>query len=260
MNYKLKEKIKSGNMVLGCFLNFYAPSLVETMGMAGYDFFVLDNEHGNFTPHEIECMICAADVVNMATIVRVDYDNSSIQKALDTGAEGIQVPKVNTRMDAEAVVNRAKFPTEGERGVGFSTRNARLSREKGAAYISRANENVLIVIQIETQQAIDNIEEILATPGIDVAFLGKMDLSASIGFPGEMFNPAMLEMENKFKAATQKYGVVSGIVLSKDMTFEEAYKQRTLYVTNTIGEALSSLSETVKVRDDFHACLHNKNK
>lgn len=260
MNYGLKEKIKAGDMVLGCFLNFYSPPLVETIGMAGYDFFVLDNEHGSFSPHEIECMIRAADAVDLATIVRVDYDNSSIHKVLDMGAEGIQVPKVNTRMDAETVVKRAKYPTEGERGVGFSSRSARLSREKGAAYIKKANENVLIVVQIETPQAIDNIEEILATPGVDIAFLGKMDLSASVGFPGEVLNPSVLEMENKFNTAVQKYGAVSGIVLEKNTTFEETYKRRTLYVTNAIGEIISSLSRTVKVRDEFLASLHNKNE
>lgn len=116
MNYRLKEKIKAGDMVLGCFLNFYSPPLVEIMGMAGYDFFVLDNEHGNFSPHEIECMICAADAVNLATIVRVDYDNSSIQKVLDMGAEGIQVPKVNTRMDAETVSNVRNIPLRENAG------------------------------------------------------------------------------------------------------------------------------------------------
>lgn len=254
-DYSLKEKIKAGQMVLGCFLNFYSPPLVEILGMAGYDFCVLDNEHGGFSPHELESMIRAADVVDLAAMVRVDYDPSSIQKALDAGAEGIQVPKVNTRMDAETAVRRAKYPTEGERGVGFSSRSARLSREKGAAYIRKANESVLIVAQIETAQAIENIDEILCVSGIDVAFLGKMDLSGSLGFPQEDSNPAVQEMERRFYDAVQKRAMVSGIVLPKNAALEQAHRQGTRYVTATIAEALSSLSKTVKARDDFIASL-----
>jgi 4-hydroxy-2-oxoheptanedioate aldolase len=258
MNFKLKEKLKAKEVVLGCFINYYAPSQVEMIGLAGYDFFVLDNEHGSFSPHEIENMIRAANVVGLSVIVRVDYDNSSIQKALDTGAEGIQVPKVNTRLDAETVVKRAKYPTEGDRGVGFSARSARLSREKGAAYIKKANENVLIVIQIESKEAIDNIDEILSTPGIDVAFLGKVDLSASIGLPGDVSNPAVLEMESKFYTAAKKHGIVSGLVLDKKMTFEDAYNRRTLYLADGIPDTIANIAAKVKTRDEFLAYMQNK--
>ena len=214
MEFKLKKKLLAGEIAVGFFLNYYAPAIVETLGMAGCDFFVLDNEHGNFSPSEMEDMIRAADCVGLSTIVRVDYNPSSIQKALDMGAEGVQIPKVNTRQDAELAVMRSKYPPFGERGVGFSARAVRVSKVKGPAYLELANENVLVVAQIETPTAIANIREILATPGIDVAFLGKMDLSTAVGTPGDTASPVMVKLTEEFITASREAGVVSGCICS----------------------------------------------
>lgn len=222
-------------MVLGCILNYYAPALAESIGMAGYDFLLLDNEHGSFSPSELENMIRAADAVGLSTIVRVDYDCSSIQKALDMGAEGVQIPKCNTRQDAEQAVLHAKYPPLGDRGVGLSARCVRVSELTGAAYLREANENVLVVIQIETPSAIEDLREILSTPGIDVAFLGKVDLSATVGTIREFSTPAMLELTEKFYGETRKAGAVTGLIHTRDLTLQEMQKQNSLYAVCVPG-------------------------
>ena len=210
MSYSLKNKLHLGEIVIGGFINFYAPDVVEIMGVNGCDYCVLDNEHGCFSPIELLHMVRAADSVGMSTIIRVDYDASSIQKALDMGAEGVQVPKVNTREDAALAVKRAKYPPEGDRGVGFSSRSARLARLKKTEYLQYANDNVLVVVQIETPEAIANIDEILSVPGVDVAFLGKMDLSSAIGRPGEVNSPVMNSLTDRFLDAVKRHGRIAG--------------------------------------------------
>lgn len=249
MRFTLKRKLLEGKQIVGCFLNYYAPALVETIGMTGCDFFVLDNEHGSFSPSEMENMIRAADSVGMATIVRVDYDNSSIQKALDMGAEGVQIPKVNSRQDAELAVMRAKYPPQGDRGVGFSARCVRVSEIKGAAYLKEANENVLVIAQIETPDAIENLPDILAVPGIDVAFLGKMDLSTAVGTPRDVSSPVMLELTARFFDETRKAGVISGYIHDNSVSLAEAKKKNSLYIATVAGLS-GNVQATVKERND----------
>lgn len=210
MRYKLKNKLSSGEIIVGGFINFYAPDVIEMMGVNGCDYCVMDNEHGCFSPNELVNMIRAADSVGMSSIVRVDYDNSSIQKALDMGAEGVQIPKVNTKEDAALAVSRAKYPPQGDRGVGFSSRSARLCKMKKDEYLQYSNDNVLVIVQIETPESIDNIDDILSVPGIDIAFLGKMDLSSAISKPGEINSPVMNRLTKRFFDATKRHGIIAG--------------------------------------------------
>ena len=106
----LKEKLGRGETALGLFVNINSPTLIEIIGYSGLDFIVIDNEHGAFSDSDIEELIRAAELTNVTPIVRVSYNQASIQKALDRGAKGIQVPMVNTRADAEAVVRRRNLP------------------------------------------------------------------------------------------------------------------------------------------------------
>ena len=212
MRYKLKNKLSSGEIIIGGFINFYAPDVVEMMGVNGCDYCVLDNEHGCLSPNELVHMVRAADSVGMSTIIRVDYDNSSIQKALDMGAEGVQIPKVNTKEDAMLAVKKAKYPPLGDRGVGFSSRSARLLHMEKNEYLKYSNDNVMVIVQIETPEAIESIDEILSVPGIDIAFLGKMDLSSAIGMPGEVDSASMNDLTERFFDATKRHNVIAGLI------------------------------------------------
>lgn len=181
----LKEKMLRGEMAVGTFVNFYAPPLVEILGHAGLDFICIDNEHGAFSYSEIEGLIRAAELAFIPALVRVDYDPSAIQKALDSGAMGVVVPMVNCRADAEMAVRRAKFPPKGTRGTAYSVRAARFGNDKGVEYLDAADANTLVIVHIETPEAVKNFAEITAVPGVDMIFVGPTDLSVSMGYKAE---------------------------------------------------------------------------
>lgn len=184
MENKVKRKLRQNEKVVGCFIGIYSPAIVEMLGYAGFDFIVIDNEHGSFTWRDIEEMIKAAELSNIEPFVRVSYNPSDIQKALDLGAKGIHVPMVNTKEQALQLIKRAKFPLEGERGVAYSVRSAKYGM-KSEINLQEINNEILVAIHIETPTAVDNIDEILEVEGIDVFYVGPTDLSANFGYPAE---------------------------------------------------------------------------
>lgn len=209
----LKEKLSRGELTLGLFVPFYAPSLVEIIGYAGLDFIVIDNEHGAFTDGQIEELIRAAELTGLAAIVRVSYDNSGIQKALDRGAKGVQVPMVNTKADAQAVIRKAKFPPYGTRGTAYSVRAARFGNDSGREYLEAANRNTLVIVHIETPHAVENFDEIISVPGIDIAFIGPTDLSVTMGYQLEGPNhPAVKAVITELLRKGREKGVTMGIM------------------------------------------------
>lgn len=135
MTKNVKEKIFNNEKALGGFVNSYNPSLVEMLGFNGYDFVVIDNEHGAFSQSEITEMIRTAKQANMSPVVRTSYDPSSIQKALDNGAEGIQVPMISNSDQAKEVVSKAKYPPIGMRGVAYSIPAAQYGVLNGRDYL-----------------------------------------------------------------------------------------------------------------------------
>lgn len=211
----LKEKLSRGETALGLFLNINSPALVEISGYAGFDFIVIDNEHGPFSDPDIEELIRAAELMNVTPIVRVSYNQASIQKVLDRGAKGILVPLVNTRAEAEAVVKKAKFPPLGTRGTAYSIRAARWGNYKGKEYLDSADQNTLISVQIETAEAVKNFEEIISVPGIDIAYIGPGDLSVSMGYKAEGPNhPEVQKVIQDLLRCGREHGVYMGIMAS----------------------------------------------
>jgi 4-hydroxy-2-oxoheptanedioate aldolase len=228
---KVKEKISNGEKVLGVFLGIYSPSLIEMIGYSGYDFVVIDDEHGAFSHSEIENMVRAAELVGLVPIIRVSYDPSSIQKALDRGAKGIQVPMVNTKEDAERVVKRAKFPPHGQRGAAFAIRAARFGRDGGESYFMEADENLLISVHIETPEAVNNFKEIMSVPGIDMAFIGSTDLSVNMGFKAELANhPEVKQSIHELFRIANENGFKVGTVAANSAGAANSFKMGACYV------------------------------
>lgn len=211
----LKEKLDQGEVTLGLFVPFYAPPLVEIIGYAGLDFIIIDNEHGCYTDAQIEELVRAAEVAGVTPIVRVSYDTAAIQKALDRGARGVQVPMVNTRSDAEAAVRRAKFPPAGTRGAAYSVRAAKFGNLNGKAYLDAADANTLVSVHIETMEAVNNFDDIISVPGVNIAFIGPTDLSVSMGYkaegPGHPDVKAVIE--DLLRRGKEK-GIVMGVMAS----------------------------------------------
>ncbi len=251
MKNAVKEKITNGEQVLGAFLGIHSPPLVEMLGYAGFDFIVIDDEHGAFSPTELENIIRTADSCGLVPIVRVSYDPSSIQKALDRGAKGIQVPMVNTKEAALDVVSKAKFPPDGNRGVSYSTRPARYGKESGKRYLDESNENVMIIVHIETKAAASNFEDIATVPGIDLAFIGSTDLSVSMGHSLEgASHPEVQQVINglyeKAKELDVPIGTVAGTGAAANAAFAKGAQYVGVILNNVITAALSDVISAVK--------------
>jgi len=188
---KMKDKFLAGKPALGLSMMIPSIQLVEMAGQLGFDWVLLDCEHGALNLETVEAMIIAAEANGITPIVR-PYKNEPelIGQYLDRGAKGIQAPHVNTAEEAQAIVNAVKFPPQGNRSIAVGTRAAGYGFHRSMAeYVKQANQDLLVCVQIEEKQAVTNIEEIAAVPGIDVLFVGPSDLSQSLGHPGEASHP-----------------------------------------------------------------------
>lgn len=167
---------------------------MEILGISGFDFVVIDNEPGPFSWAEVEHMVRAAQLRDITPIVRVvDSQPGTILMAFDTGAQGIHVPQVSTAEQAEAIVQAAKFLPLGKRGVAWSARSHLFGAGDQARYLQRHNEKFIVAIHIETAEAVENVEQVLSVPDIDIAYVGPVDLSVSLGYAAE--GPGHSEVE-----------------------------------------------------------------
>lgn len=212
MHNAMKDKIHRGEVALGVSLMFPCPQLVEMLAYAGFDWVLIDCEHGSIAPADIEVMSMAAEAAGIIAIARPCSNSpAEIQSVLDRGVSGAQIPHINTRAEAERAVAAVKFGPGAARGLAVGTRPDRwgLGRRMPdfAAY---ANAQSLVCVQIEHQEAVANIGEILEVDGIDVLFIGPSDLSQSMGYPGSPTAPpvaAAIEQTMAIRAAGKASGM-----------------------------------------------------
>jgi 4-hydroxy-2-oxoheptanedioate aldolase len=246
MNNIVKKKLRNGDTAIGSFIGFHSPSMIEMLGYAGFDFVVIDNEHGPFSWGEVEDMVRAAELTNIAPFVRVAYDPSDIQKALDRGAKGIHVPMVNTKEQAELVVERAKYPPLGKRGAAFSIRSAKFGKDGGPSYLTETNNEVFIAVHIETPEAVENIESLMSVQGIDVFYIGPTDLSVTMGVEGPE-HPDVQKAMNHVLETGRRLGVNVGIQVGGAKAVDQKLQWGAKYIGVGITPILySAFDEVVK--------------
>lgn len=192
---RMKEKLRAGEPVFGVSVMIPSPQIVEMIGAAGFDWVLLDCEHGTLTLESVELMAMAAEACGITAIARpVTRSAEHILQVLDRGVMGVQVPHVNTAQDARDVIAAVKYHPAGRRGLAAGTRAAVYdSHGTLADYVKAANDATLIAIQLEDREAIDNIDELLKVDGIDVFFIGPSDLSQSMGHPGNPKAPPVAQ-------------------------------------------------------------------
>jgi len=184
MQTPLKIQLKEKKVVIGSWITIGHPCVAEIMAKAGFDYLTVDMEHSAITLPQAQQLLRIIELFGVTPLVRVDENNPSlIKRVMDAGAHGVIVPMVNSRADALKAVNAVKYPPAGTRGVG-------LARAQGYGlefkkYKNRINDESIVVVQIETIKAIDNLEKILEVEGVDASIIGPYDLSASLGYPGE---------------------------------------------------------------------------
>ena len=192
---RMKAKLAAGEPVFGVSVMFPSPQIVEMVGKLGFDWVLIDCEHGSTSPESIEMMAMAAESTGITPIAR-PWMNSpeAILRVMDRGAMGVQVPHVNTAEDARRAVESVKYHPLGNRGLAAGSRPA----EYGfglpmSEYVEEANRETLVCVQLEEEEAINNVDEILQVDGVDVFFVGPSDLSQSMGYPGRSDVPVVRE-------------------------------------------------------------------
>lgn len=209
----LKQKLAEGKAVFGAMITFPAPQVVEMLGYMGFDWVLIDNEHGSITIDTAEDMIRAGELTGVAPIVRPVANRADvISPFLDRGAWGVQVPHVNTREEAEEAVAACKYYPDGTRGIFSGGRPA----EYGIGgttqnYVAKANANTLVCLMLEEVEAINNIAEIVKVKGVDVLFIGSGDLSQSMGYPGQQTHPEVQALMEQGVKRILEAGIVAGV-------------------------------------------------
>lgn len=208
------ERLRADEPAFGAWALSGSPRVAEVLSTAGLDWVGIDAEHGPLGPAEIETLVRAVERGEATPLVRLPSVAAAVdggcQHALDSGAGGVIVPGVETADDAERAVRAARFPPEGERGVAGTVRSNRYG-EGFDEHVARANEELLVVVQIESPPGVDNVGEILAVDGVDVGFVGENDLSAAHGHPGEADHDAVRAGVSAVLEAALDRGVYPGI-------------------------------------------------
>ena len=208
-----KEKIKAGETAYGVFVNVGCPALVEIIGLIDFDFALIDAEHGPMDIETCEHMVRAADSVNVTPIVRVGMNiQQNILRHLDIGALGVLIPMLNNKADFESVVRSVKYRPEGRRGLaGVRTNNWGITGPL-SDYVQEANRETMILTQVETMEAVENLNDMLTIPEIDVIFIGPTDLSSAMGYPGQVKRPEVQQMIDKLVEEIHAAGKATGTV------------------------------------------------
>jgi 4-hydroxy-2-oxoheptanedioate aldolase len=243
---EFKKQLRAGTPKLGLFVNSHSPTVAEQLAHSGYDWLLVDSQHGPMGYEKLSAMLAGIASGGAKSIVRVGGygDRPGIQQSLDLGADGVLVPYINNADEARQAVSCARYPTTGTRSVYFPQRS--MNKEGLLGYAGGANSNVIVALQVETADCIKNIDEIAAVPGVDLLFLGQNDLCMSMGlyekyeFPHMYTSPEIGAATEKLVAAARKNNVILGLFL---------------FGTARVGEFLEKGFPLISVGNDLHHIL-----
>jgi 4-hydroxy-2-oxoheptanedioate aldolase len=220
----LKSRIKKGEAVNGCWLNLGSSLTAEIVGSAGFDWVLIDLEHGSGNEKDVLSQLQAIEHFNTAAIVRVESTGRQrIHRVLDFGAEGVMVPRIQTVEDAKQVVSGLRYPPQGSRGVAKMVRAADFGKNF-IEYSNTANKNIVGIVQIETAEALTCLDEIAALDGIDVLFIGPADLTMALGIFGQFDHPLFKDAVKATISAAQKAGKATGILIFNPDDYNTYYE------------------------------------
>jgi len=243
---EFKAQLRSGTPKMGLFLNAHSPTVAEQLAHSGYDWLLVDTQHGPMDREKLSATLCAIASGGAKSMVRVGgYDDrAGIQQALDLGADGVLVPYINTAEEARQAVSCCRYPTAGTRSVYFPQRST--NKDGLLGYVGNANKNIMIALQVETASCIKNMTEIAAVPGVDILFLGQNDLCMSMGlfekyvFPEMYTSPELQAATDKLSAEAKKNGIILGVFL---------------FGTGRVAEFLNKGFTFISIGNDLHHIL-----
>ena len=238
-----KKQLREGKPKFGLFLNAHSPTIAEQLAHSGYDWLLVDTQHGPMHYEKLSAMLCAISNGGAKSLVRVGgySDRPGIQQALDLGADGVLIPYINTAEEAREAVSCTKYPRVGTRSVYFPQRS--MNKAGLLGYAGSANQNTIVALQVETASCIEHMEEIAAVPGIDILFLGQNDLCMSMGlyekyeFPHMYTSPELGAATQKLIDNARKNNVILGLFL---------------FGTARVGEFLEKGFTFISIGNDLH--------
>src|SRR3984893_6592430 len=243
---EFKNQLRSGAPKFGLFVNSHSPTVAEQLAHSGYDWLLIDTQHGPMGYEKLSAMLSGVSHGGAKSMVRVGgyADRPGIQQSLDLGADGVLIPYINTADEARQAISCARYPTVGTRSVYFPQRS--MNKDGLLGYAGGANNNIVVALQVETADCIKNIAEIAGVPGVDILFLGQNDLCMSMGlyekyeFPHMYTSPERGAATEKLVAEARKNKVILGIFL---------------FGTSRVGEFLDKGFTFISIGNDLHHVL-----
>ncbi len=212
----IREKTLRGEWMGGTWLNLGSSLTAEIAGKSGFDWLLVDLEHGMGDRHELVTQLQAIDATPAAPVVRIAWNDAVLfKRVLDLGVSGVMVPMVNNAEEARRAAAAMRYPPDGIRGVAKMNRATDFGPGFGE-YFKKANSHLLTIVQIETKAAIENLDEIAAVDGVDVLFVGPLDLSVSLGVPDQFDHPIEQDALAKVVAACRKAHKAAGILVANE--------------------------------------------
>ncbi len=212
-NGTLARAVRGGEPSLGTFLGTASAVTAEVCAASGFDWVLLDLEHGAGGEEQVREVVPAAGAYGVPTVVRVETDaRIRMGRVLDNGAAGVMLPRMDSAEQVAAALTHLRYPPLGDRGVATYNRACRFGLDPGA--LDRANDEVLVVVQIESAAAVAAADDIAALDGVDVLFVGPRDLSHDLGVPGDTTAPAFVEALDTVLAAVRRHGKAGGLLVN----------------------------------------------
>lgn len=247
----IRKRVLNGEIVAGVYLNLGSSLTAEMAGLAGFDWVLIDLEHGSGDYDKMMHQLQAVEGTSAAPIIRIAWNEPTrFKRVLDAGASGVMVPFVSTVDEAKLAVASMQYPPQGIRGA------AKLNRAAGFAqnfeqYFSTANEKLLTVLLIETAEAIKNIDDLAAVDGVDALYVGPLDLSISMGIPNQSDHPDLQAALDKVAAAARKSGKAAGTMSNPKMSPEQLVERGFTFLAigsdgGLVANGMKKLVESVK--------------
>ena len=238
---QIKEKLRNGENLMGTMVTvFQNPDLVVMLKECGFDYVIIDCEHGYFEYGEVARLLGRAKACGLPALVRIaEARRELILKYMEMGADGLLLPDIRSREQAELLVKYSKYAPLGDRGVSFTRAHTGYRKVQGRTYMDQANADTILMCQFESWKSVEEVENIMGVEGIDVAFVGPNDLSQDLGILGDYENEKMKEAYARILAGARKQGKYAGIHFGRKEFLPERIEMG--YQMNLCGNDVSFL-------------------
>ena len=260
---RMRELLETGSLLIGSFITMTDPAVVDIAALSGHDFILIDTEHAGLNLETVANHVRAARARNLGIMIRVPAgDAGYIQQVLDVGVEGVEVPHVRNTADARAAVSAVRFPPEGHRGVftkGVAAEFGAHGYSTVAELLAAINADTVCNVIIEDVEGVDNIEEIVAVPGLDFITFGPGDLSGSLGVPGQTDHPGVQEAMDMVLAACRRANIPAHTTSVAPFTPASAEELRAAGIS-LLTSASDAMNLLVGMRADEQAARRGSTK